>query len=138
MTTRPRNESAAAEEADWLDARGRKHRPLVSPDDGQAAKGVPAMTADDLAATLTRALDEHADWYPRSVVDDLAPTVAALIEAAEKRGEQRALTEAADALDAIRHDRTKATLARSAAGGIAPWLRRRAEGTNSNGDVRAR
>ena len=30
--------------------------------------------------------------------------VAALIEAAEKRGAQRALTEAADALDAIRHD----------------------------------
>jgi len=53
--------------------------------------------------------------------------VAALIEAAEKRGAQRALTEAADALDAIRHDHTKATLARSAAGGIAPWLRRRAE-----------
>ncbi len=58
---------------------------------------------------------------------DLAPTVAALIEAAEKRGAQRALIEAADALDTIRHDHTKATLARSAAGGIAPWLRRRAE-----------
>ena len=53
--------------------------------------------------------------------------VAALIEAAEKRGAQRALTEAADALDKIRHDHTKATLARSAAGGVAPWLRSRAE-----------
>jgi len=55
------------------------------------------------------------------------PPSQAVIEAAEKRGAQRALTEAADALDAIRHDHTKATLARSAAGGIAPWLRRRAE-----------
>ena len=47
-----------------------------------------AMTADELTATLTQALDEHADWYPRSVVGDLAPTVAALIEAAEKRAHQ--------------------------------------------------
>lgn len=92
------------------------------------------MTADDLKATLTRALDEHADWYPRSVVDDLAPTVAALIADAEKRGAQRALTEAADELDTIRHDHTKATLARSAAGGIAPWLRRRAEEVGRHGD----
>ena len=62
--------------------------------------------------------------------DGRCPTAVAVmgaIEAAEKRGAQRALTEAADALDTIRHDHTKATLARSAAGGVAPWLRRRAE-----------
>jgi len=106
------------------------------------------MSTVDLTATLTRAVMDAMGceqrtardckrighlWFEgvclwsESLADQLAPTVAALIEAAEKRGAHRALTEAADALDTIRHDHTKATLTRSAAGGVAPWLRRRAE-----------
>lgn len=83
------------------------------------------MTADDLTATLTRAVMDAMGcaqraahdckrighpWvegvclWSESMADALAPTVQALIVDAEKRGARRALTEAADALDRMRAD----------------------------------